>query len=126
MIPLNRRDWLTIAAIVAAIAALSLLPVDGVSKPMPSGWPAFRAANIAKECGACGRTSHLELHHIVPRHIDPTGTFDRNNVFTLCDWCHVVLGHLGDDRTGYNLDLVSDAKAFRERVKYRETGGRKP
>jgi 5-methylcytosine-specific restriction endonuclease McrA len=89
------------------------------------GWGKFRRENIAAECLTCGRKSHLELHHVVP--ISRGGEeLDAENVRTLCDFCHTVWGHFGNDRDGYNLDLDADAKSFRQRVAWRATGGREP
>jgi hypothetical protein len=108
------------------MAALTFLLLCGAEpRQRAAGWSKFRRDNIAAECLMCGRTSHLELHHLVP--ISRGGEeLSADNVRTLCDWCHLVWGHFGNDRDGYNLDLDADVKTFRQRVEWRKTGGRKP
>lgn len=46
------------------------------------------------KCSACGTTSKLEVHHIIPFKKDPAKELDINNLMTLCEHCHLVLGHL--------------------------------
>lgn len=112
----------TIAAIIGLLVFWMLSSLE--ARPPSKGWARFRAANISTECMMCGRKTHLELHHVVP--VSRGGLDTPRNVRTLCQWCHDVWGHLGNDADGYNLDLDEDAAAFRERVKNRDTGGRAP
>ena len=58
-----------------------------------SEWPAFRKANIKKECEFCGSKWFLNLHHILPFHIHPELELDEKNVVTLCKKHHFELGH---------------------------------
>lgn len=52
-------------------------------------------------CAACGSTRHLEVHHIIPRTVDPARELDPSNLMTLCTGdrgkggCHLVIGHRG-------------------------------
>jgi 5-methylcytosine-specific restriction endonuclease McrA len=77
-------------------------------------WPAVRAAHLAKQpsCQVCGAITDLEVHHIVPFHVDPAGELDSTNLITLCEApgheCHFVIGHLWD-WVNANPDVVSDA-----------------
>jgi len=64
-----------------------------------------------KYCHACGERRHVELHHIIPRHIAPDKIFDESNLIPLCRACHFRLGHLCD-WDSYNPHVVEDARAF--------------
>jgi 5-methylcytosine-specific restriction endonuclease McrA len=60
-------------------------------------WPRVRATHLEREprCIACGRDKDLEVHHVVPYHLDPSRELDDGNLITLCaDPCHLVHGHL--------------------------------
>ncbi len=39
---------------------------------------------LCKQCGRLGE----EVHHIVPRHVDPNRMYDVTNLMTLCHACH--------------------------------------
>ncbi len=64
-------------------------------------------------CEICGYmpTSKLSLpndvHHIVPRHVDPSLTTDQSNLITLCRKydCHLRFGHFGDYRRCWNSEV---------------------
>ena len=65
-------------------------------------------------CAACGRTTHLQVHHIEPFHLRPELELDPANLITLCMGsyeCHLVIGH-GDSFRCYNPNVVEDAKKF--------------
>jgi len=61
------------------------------------------------ECAICGNNKSLEVHHIVPVHIDPNIATSEKNFITLCDIsnqsCHRWFGHLGDFKNKYNLQI---------------------
>jgi hypothetical protein len=61
-------------------------------------------------CAACGGTSMLEVHHIVPISRDRMKELDPDNLITLCEgnMDHFVRGHLCDWRS-FNGDVVEDA-----------------
>lgn len=63
-----------------------------------SQWPAVRRNWVRSNpyCAACGTTRELEVHHVVPFHIEPARELDTSNLITLCDGCHFYLGHLRD------------------------------
>lgn len=75
----------------------SLLPVR-CARRSPK-WPALEKAWLIDHptCEGCGTTKHLQVHHKLPVHVDPTKELDRLNLMTLCmtpGWeCHFILGH---------------------------------
>lgn len=85
--------------------------------PVPEGhtrsphWPTVerRYKKTHPTCAACGRKSRLgwrqlDVHHVVPFHIDPTLELDPGNLITLCrglhankaDQDHFTVGHHGN------------------------------
>jgi len=64
------------------------------------------------QCAACGRKTRLEVHHIIPYHVDNTKELDPSNLITLCDdYCHFIFGHLGDWKS-WNTDVVNDCNEY--------------
>lgn len=65
-------------------------------------WRKLRQRWLASHptCAACGRRDNLNVHHIVPVHIDPSRELDDTNLLTLCEHgtlnCHLWVGHLGE------------------------------
>jgi 5-methylcytosine-specific restriction endonuclease McrA len=52
-------------------------------------------------CAACGRSDHLEAHHVLPFHLYPQFEMDPRNWIALGRHpdhlnCHLIVGHLGD------------------------------
>lgn len=74
--------------------------------------------NVRKEfvknndkCAACGSSKNLEVHHIIPVHIDASKELDVDNLITLCsESCHILFGHLMHFKS-YN-PLVREDCAF--------------
>lgn len=84
--------------------------------PRSSQWPALRRKFLEAHpsCAACGGTSLVEPHHIVPVHKDKTRELDETNLLPLCmgydRHCHLLIGHSGSFvRT--NERVVEDAAA---------------
>jgi 5-methylcytosine-specific restriction protein A len=85
-------------------------------------WPRVRREHLDREpaCRACGGIEKLEVHHIVPFHLDPSKELDPANLVTLCESgkggvvCHLAIGHLGNYRN-FNLLVTSDASWWRSR-----------
>ena len=87
-------------------------------------WPRVRAEHLKREpaCAACGKTEDLEVHHILPYHLDAskecddgTNGFD-GNLITLCaDPCHYVHGHLMS-WLRWNVSVREDAAAYRKKL----------
>jgi hypothetical protein len=63
-------------------------------------------------CVACGSKKHLEVHHIVPFHVDPSKELQPTNFITLCQSRshndHLIFGHLLDFRA-MNGKVVPDS-----------------
>jgi hypothetical protein len=77
-------------------------------------WPLVREAHLEQNssCAACGSITKLQVHHIIPVHIDPSYELDSNNLITLCmekDECHLNLGHLGSWKK-CNINVEQDAR----------------
>lgn len=67
-------------------------------------------------CVACGKVEKLQVHHIIPFHINPTLELDKENLITLCmseNECHLEIGH-GDSWKCYNPHVEEDSKKYRE------------
>ena len=82
-----------------------------------SKWESVRDAHIDRDpqCAACGGTSMLQVHHIVPFHLDPGLELEPSNLITLCMGefdCHLRLGHGGSFRC-YNPRVIEDVTTFR-------------
>jgi 5-methylcytosine-specific restriction protein A len=78
-----------------------------------SKWPTvekhFKALNST--CAACGSVDHLNVHHVMPFHIDPSLELDSANLITLCmgaNECHLKIGHAGSFRAA-NINIRADA-----------------
>jgi 5-methylcytosine-specific restriction enzyme A len=62
-------------------------------------WPAVRRLHLEKEpcCQWCGGKSVLEVHHILPFHVNPSMELEDSNLITLCESisenCHFIHGH---------------------------------
>lgn len=80
-------------------------------------WPGVRADFLKTHptCHGCGGTKKLEVHHMVPFHIDPSRELDETNLITLCEEpghdCHFHLGHLLD-WSSHNTNVLQDAAHF--------------
>jgi len=63
-----------------------------------SKWRGVRAKHLKTNgrCEACESTKKLEVHHIIPFDVDPDRELNPSNLITLCNYCHLVLGHLRD------------------------------
>lgn len=80
------------------------------------GWKKLRNEYIQEhpECAVCGYFSYRnDVHHKVPRHVDPSRILDRTNLMTLCRKyrCHLRFGHFGNYSRYYNKkieELVGD------------------
>lgn len=94
-------------------------------------WRKVRAEHIEKNpcCAACGRKEGLEVHHIIPYHVDPNKELDPTNLITLCGkYCHFVFGHLMDWKS-WNDNVVRDCTLYHLAKKdrpYREVFGTPP
>jgi len=70
-------------------------------------------------CAACGTDKDLEVHHIVPVHINADLELDPSNLITLCSRpCHLLIGHLMDFKS-WNPHVVSDAVFINLKIQQR-------
>lgn len=73
-------------------------------------------------CACCGKTKNLNVHHIIPVHINPDLELEKSNLIILCENrtlnCHLVFGHLLLWAV-YNPHVIEDVKLFNERIKNR-------
>lgn len=79
-----------------------------------SSWKKIRNEFLKNnnQCAACGRKTKLEVHHIIPYHVDSTKELDVDNLIVLCDdYCHFIFGHLGDWRS-WNVNVVNDCNQY--------------
>jgi len=84
-------------------------PVTGM--PRSPGWPPARLAHLKRqpECQISGRRTDLEVHHIVPFHVDPSRELDPDNLVTLSAHDHFVWGH-GCNWRNVNPDVLKDCE----------------
>lgn len=81
-------------------------------------WAAVRANYLEKNdvCAACGKSKALEVHHVIPVHINPDLELSEDNLITLCrTTCHLLIGHLGDWHNS-NKHVREDAAHIFSRV----------
>lgn len=76
-------------------------------------WDKIRDAHLRLHsvCDACGGSEELQVHHIVPYHIQVSLELEASNLITLCMGrlnCHLHVGHGGSFRF-YNPNVLKDA-----------------
>lgn len=80
--------------------------------PRSPDWSAFRKVYIKKNCECCGTKGTLlkplQLHHCLPFHLYPEDERNPKNVITLCQPCHLRVGHLMNFRS-FNKDVKADS-----------------
>ena len=82
---------------------LEEVPAAGTVGADRSGrWSTVRSAHISRHplCEACGSADKLNVHHIIPFHVNSYLELDPTNLITLCRNCHFVLGHDSDGPDG--------------------------
>jgi 5-methylcytosine-specific restriction enzyme A len=88
-------------------------PKEYAAKRSPK-WPAVRKAWLTKHpyCAVCGIHDSLEVHHILPFHLNPELELDPTNLMTLCEGktrtCHFIFGHFYN-WLRYNANIREDA-----------------
>ncbi len=87
-----------------------------------SEWTKVREKFIKEmgaKCSVCGKTTNLEVHHIIPVHIDPSKELDMTNLIVLCEnksiFCHFVFGHFMNWKS-YNPEIRNDSLIFYEKI----------
>lgn len=99
-------------------------PVSAIweGRPRSSHWAELRARHLANNhfCVACGQKVGLTVHHLIPVSVAPEKELEPENLRTVCNDCHFVIGHLGNWRY-YNIHFDIDAANHMARVdEYRE------
>ena len=86
-------------------------------------WETVRKSHLKAfpVCAACGCNEHLQVHHIVPFHVNKDLELEPTNLITLCEGkgehqCHLNIGHLGNFKN-YNPSVVEDSEKFLEKIK---------
>lgn len=70
-------------------------------------------------CAACGSDNDIEIHHIVPVHVDPSLELDTNNLIPLCaKSCHLLMGHLMDYKS-WNVNVIKDCEYLKTQIQNR-------
>lgn len=95
------------------------------SIPRSKNWNAVKTSHLENHptCAACGSKQKLNVHHIVPFHLDPSKEEDPKNLITLCEGevvnCHLLFGHSRDWRA-FNPNVSQDAKNALDRQNTRK------
>lgn len=83
-----------------------------------SKWSRVRKRHLKYEprCAVCGTIKNLDVHHIIPMHIDPSRRYDPDNLITLCRKHHYEWGHLNNWRRWNPLirQQVEEIKEMKE------------
>ena len=87
----------------------------GEKTPRSPEWPRVRREwlKLHPQCAACGTTRAVEVHHMVPFHIDRSKELDFSNFITLCESViasehHFAVGHFRNWKN-YNPNVIADA-----------------
>jgi len=124
---MTRRQFLRSITASVACVALALFAFGHDQHPRSSHWPKVRAEYLLThgECAACGASGSgvdLEVHHVVPFHVDRAKELDEANLITLCRKgghlgcaCHLTFGHAGS-YSRWNEHVREDAKLMRARL----------
>lgn len=94
-----------------------------VGEKRSSQWGKVRAEHLKNNpaCAVCGNTKGVEVHHIVPFHLNPEKELDPTNLITLCRKakcinCHLCVGHCGSFKS-YNPIVEESAKYISDMLK---------
>jgi 5-methylcytosine-specific restriction endonuclease McrA len=83
-------------------------------------WPALRRETVNAQpfCSACSAKKSLDVHHVMPFHLDKALELSPANLIVLCRRCHLLFGHF-DDWKSFNAKVRQDAAVWAERIKGR-------
>lgn len=84
-------------------------------------WKSVRSTFLKQhdKCAACGSKKNLEVHHIIPVHVNPELELDMDNLVTLCsNSCHLLFGHLMDFKS-WNPDVIKDTQNIAAKISKR-------
>jgi len=98
---------------------LSVVREKSKSFRRSSVWGMVRDAHLEENptCEACGGVDKLQVHHVIPVHLDPSSELDYNNLITLCmgiNECHLRIGHDGS-WLRHNPFVHTDCLEFRRK-----------
>lgn len=81
-------------------------------------WNAVKTAFLKKhpKCAVCETETNVEVHHIVPFHMDKTRELDTTNLMSMCKCHHFTFGHLCNWKK-VNCMIVRDAKEWNAKIK---------
>lgn len=86
-------------------------------------WPTIRLSHLQQqpECQACGSRNGLEVHHIIPIHVDKSKELTPTNLITLCEnpatgFCHYIFGHLALSWFHYDADVIQHVSHHRTAI----------
>lgn len=91
----------------------------GVSRS--SDWPKVQKEFLKENptCAVCGTKgkllNKLNVHHIMPYHVDSIRELDKTNLITLCREHHFLFGHLLNWKSS-NPDVVKDSKNMLNKI----------
>jgi 5-methylcytosine-specific restriction endonuclease McrA len=105
---------------VVILAMLLSCVVVVVAADRSPQWRSVRDTYAAAHpaCEACRAKAKIHVHHVKPFSLWPESELDAANLISLCDRCHLLLGHLGDYRA-HNPLVREDAARMLARVKAR-------
>lgn len=85
-------------------------------------WPTVRKEHLRSNgvCAVCGGRRQLNVHHIIPFHLEPLKELDATNLITLCEGnstinCHLRFGHWGNYARKHNPCIREDAAKWSKR-----------
>jgi len=81
---------------------------------IPTQWQMTKAKRTYvkeyNECAICNYKKKLEVHHVIPVHVDPLLSCEQDNFITLCRDCHFTFGHFHNFRKYWNPSIKEFAK----------------
>lgn len=100
--------------------------IESITQPRSTSWPTARRHHLAWEpgCAVCDKTEDVNVHHIIPFHIQPKLELVDSNMITLCPDHHFQIGHLWNYRR-WNPHVREDAALLRQRIKEADAATKK-
>jgi 5-methylcytosine-specific restriction endonuclease McrA len=88
-----------------------------IGKGRSGAWKRIRAYFLTKEpeCQWCLKTYDLDVHHIVPYHINPELELKLTNLITLCRNCHFEHGHMRN-WSKYDIEIRKKCNKNQEKI----------
>lgn len=95
--------------------------LNTTSVSLPTQWQIIKAKREYlknhPKCAVCCNEKRVEVHHIIPVHVDRTKACDPNNFISLCDeynkGCHYNFGHYRNFRSKWNVNIRQFAEYVR-------------